>query len=568
MNNTRKTVLVIGAGAAGCMAALGAAKAGAQVVLLEGNSQIARKIYATGNGRCNLTNSLMTPECYYQSRPDGTPEEILQRMEAFDHRALLDFLKREGIYCHERAGYWYPRTDQAAVIAAFFEKALQQASVEIHLEERVTSLTYKESGTEGRFTVETLKKTQKESKHRSKNAALAAENRDKREKIVKEKIVKEKILKEKNIKEKNLSNLTNKNPSNKAFSDKNPLHGKSEAEMQSVKGIYTSDKVILCTGGMAAPSMGSTGDGYTMAGRMGHSIIKPVPALTYLLSDEPCLSLMAGVRCDARVTLQIRGRELRTERGELQLTGQGLSGIPVFQLSRVAARYLAQEGEDIAGAVAGALAGAVTGAGQVPQAGTAAMINVVSKDKPGPKKEAIDKKEIEKQRKQDKAVDTAADICLLVDFLPEFSTEEWNAICQERMRRSEKENMTLEQFYLGLVHQKVLDALLSRHGLCAENKTGKLWQNGRAYLLEEIFRDMRHFQVSVKGTGNWEKAQVTAGGIPLDEIGADFESLKQPGLYLAGEILDVDGICGGYNLQWAFSSGWQAGQGAGGKENK
>ncbi len=510
MNNTRKTVLVIGAGAAGCMAALGAAKAGAQVVLLEGNSQIARKIYATGNGRCNLTNSLMTPECYYQSRPGGTAQEILQRMEAFDHSALLDYLKREGIYCHERAGYWYPRTDQAAVIAAFFEKALQQAGVEIHLEEQVTSLTYKESGTEGRFTVETLKKTQKESKHRSKNAALTAKNRDKREKIV--------------------------------------------------KGIYTADKVVLCTGGMAAPSMGSTGDGYAMAGRMGHRIIKPVPALTYLLSDESCLSLMAGVRCDARVTLQIRGRELRTERGELQLTGQGLSGIPVFQLSRVAARYLAQEGEDIAGAVAGA--------GQVPQAGTAAMINVVSKDKPGPKKEALDKKEIEKQRKQDKAVDTAADICLLVDFLPEFSTEEWNAICQERLHRSEKENMTLEQFYLGLVHQKVLDALLSRHGLCAENKTGKLWQNGRAYLLEEIFRDMRHFQVPVRGTGNWEKAQVTAGGIPLDEIGADFESLKQPGLYLAGEILDVDGICGGYNLQWAFSSGWQAGQGAGGKESK
>lgn len=557
MNNTRKTVLVIGAGAAGCMAALGAAKAGAQVILLDGNSQIARKIYATGNGRCNLTNSLMTPECYYQSRPGGTADEILQRMEVFDHRALLDFLKREGIYCHERAGYWYPRTDQAAVIAAFFEKALQQAGVEIHLEEQVTSLTYKESGTEGRFSVETLKKTQKESKHRNKNAALAAENRDKREKIVKEK---------------NLRNLPNKNPSNKAFSDKNPLHGKSETEMQSVKGIYTADKVVLCTGGMAAPSMGSTGDGYTMAGRMGHSIIKPVPALTYLLSDEPCLSLMAGVRCDARVTLQIRGRELRTERGELQLTGQGLSGIPVFQLSRVAARYLAQEGEDIAGAVAGALAGAVagavTGAGQVPQAGTAAMINVFSKDQPGLKKEALDKKEIEKQRKQDKTVDTAADMWLLVDFLPEFSTEEWNAICQERLRRSEKENMTLEQFYLGLVHQKVLDALLSRHGLCAENKTGKLWQNGRAYLLEEIFRDMRHFQVPVKGTGDWEKAQVTAGGIPLDEIGADFESLKQTGLYLAGEILDVDGICGGYNLQWAFSSGWQAGQGAGGKGNK
>ncbi len=471
MSKEDTNVLVIGAGAAGAMAALAAARAGAGVQLIDSNRQIGRKIYATGNGRCNLTNSLMTPACYYQSRQGADGEEILRRMEKFDNRALLDFFSREGIYCHERAGYWYPRTDQAAMIAAFFEKALTDAGVDIRLEEKVLGLTYRENdgedgadkgnGTQGRFTVQTL--------------SMAANERDVR----------------------NAGKGEGK--SERKYKDK-----KAQRNTGTGQRIYKADKVILCTGGMAAPSTGSTGDGYAMARAFGHSVQRPVPALTSLLGDEPCLSLMAGVRCDARITLLADGRALRTERGELQLTAQGFSGIPVFQLSRLASWYL-QEGNG-------------------------------------------------KSRRSNAAVS------IVVDFLPEFSEETWNRICRERMSR--RENMTLEQFYLGLVHRKVLDGLLFRHGLCAENKTGKLQQSGRLSLLEEVFRDMRHFQVPLTGTGGWEKAQVSAGGIPLDEIGEKFESLKQPGLYLAGEILDADGICGGYNLQWAFSSGWQAGQAA------
>ena len=69
----------------------------------------------------------------------------------------------------------------------------------------------------------------------------------------------------------------------------------------------------------------------------------------------------------------------------------------------------------------------------------------------------------------------------------------------------------------------------------------------------------KHFKVTVKDTNSFDGAQVCAGGVPLSEITTDMESRIHPGLFFAGELLDVDGKCGGYNLQWAWSSGAMAG---------
>ena len=62
------------------------------------------------------------------------------------------------------------------------------------------------------------------------------------------------------------------------------------------------------------------------------------------------------------------------------------------------------------------------------------------------------------------------------------------------------------------------------------------------------------------GSNSYENAQVCAGGVPLDEVTSDLESKIVSGVYFAGEILDVDGKCGGYNLQWAWSSGFLSGR--------
>ena len=98
---------------------------------------------------------------------------------------------------------------------------------------------------------------------------------------------------------------------------------------------------------------------------------------------------------------------------------------------------------------------------------------------------------------------------------------------------------------------------------------------------EACFRDLSRQQLRkaaslakdwrfpVTGTGGWEGAQVTAGGVPLGEVDtATLESKKCPGLYLAGELLHLHGDCGGYNLHWAWATGLAAGQSAGGRKGK
>lgn len=100
------------------------------------------------------------------------------------------------------------------------------------------------------------------------------------------------------------------------------------------------DAVILACGGQAAPATGSDGAGYALAQKMGHRLVSTVPALVALRCKEDFYKRVAGVRCDAKLTLQIDGRAVRTERGELQWTDYGISGIPVFQFSREAAYAL------------------------------------------------------------------------------------------------------------------------------------------------------------------------------------------------------------------------------------
>ena len=263
---------------------------------------------------------------------------------------------------------------------------------------------------------------------------------------------------------------------------------KDQFVIKTNRGKYEADRLILACGGKAAPTTGSDGSGYVLAKAFGHRLKPTVPALVQLCGDDGIFHSVAGVRCDAKVTLFVDEKEVASDRGELQLTEYGVSGIPVFQISRNVALY--------------------------------------------EKKQPV----------------------VSLNFLPDFSDKQlFYYLLQRAVNQSWK---TMEQFLIGMFPKKLAHGLLRKAGLSvmtkAEACSASAWKG-----LAELIMDYR---VPITGTKGFEHAQVTAGGVDTEEIhGKTLESKLMKHLYFAGELLDVDGICGGYNLQWAWASGHVAG---------
>ncbi len=256
---------------------------------------------------------------------------------------------------------------------------------------------------------------------------------------------------------------------------------------------YFTQKLIIATGGKAGAVHGSDGSGYSLAKSLGHSVITPFAALTSCIICGKYTKDWAGVRTKGTVrAYNSKGKLLCENTGELQFVAQGISGIPVFQVSR----YISEE--------------------------------IVKGRKP----------------------------YLTIDIMPLYSEEEIIAslLCRK------KKNGSIGDIFTGMLHNKLAAALLKFCDISIKRQAAGLTKDEASH----IAAVMKNWHLEVKDTGGFEKAQVTGGGIPASEINAEtMESKICPGLYFAGEVIDVDGICGGYNLQWAWTSGYIAGNAAG-----
>lgn len=288
---------------------------------------------------------------------------------------------------------------------------------------------------------------------------------------------------------------------------------KRQFEVRGKNGAYTFDRVVLACGGRAAPKTGSDGSGYRLAEGLGHSLVPTVPALVQLKCREECLKAVAGVRAEAALSVHWQGKCVARERGELQLTEYGISGIPVFQFSRVVNYILAGSG------AAGSRHRSEDGA-------------------------------VFQQRERGREVE------VVIDFLPDYTEADFAALRADR--RLLQGQRTVEEFFTGMLHKKLMHLFIRMAGLKATESAAEA-DEGK---LARVYELCRHWSVHVVGSNPYESAQVCAGGVPLDEVTEELESRLVPGVYFAGELLDVDGRCGGYNLQWAWCSGSIAGWGA------
>ena len=249
------------------------------------------------------------------------------------------------------------------------------------------------------------------------------------------------------------------------------------------------DAVILTTGGKAMPKTGSDGSGYEIAKKLGHRIIPVVPALTSLTCSEDYFKSIAGVRTEGQISvLDENGRILRSDRGELQLTDHGISGIPAFQVSSTVSYELRRR----------------------------------------------------------KCVE------ILIDLLPSLTEEDVRRLAYERKRL--RVGRTVEEALTGLLPKKLTALMIKRAGLRGTDPALVL-TDGKVL---SFIREAKKLRVRAVATGNFQSCQVCAGGVDVREITDSMESRLAKGVYFAGEVLDVDGECGGYNLQWAWTSGYLA----------
>ncbi|MCF0146249.1 MAG: aminoacetone oxidase family FAD-binding enzyme [Eubacterium sp.] len=408
MDYPEKEIVIIGGGASGLMAAAAAASENASVTVLEYNEKPGKKLLASGNGRCNLTNLKLDTSAYHSDHPERA-ERVLNR---FSVQNTLRFFKTLGLRTFDRGGWVYPSTEQASQVRDLLLWECERLGVRFKTHEEVISLRQDPSGS---------------------------------------------------------------------------------GYLIHTKGWkYRTGSVIIACGSMASSVRGSSDTAVRLADTMGIPRHPFLPILVPLRIKEKVYTSMNGTRVHAALKLLVDRRQEAEEEGELQMTSYGVSGIPVFQLSRIAVPALNQDSE----------------------------------------------------------------VILLIDFLPDISgselKEEWN------MREANAPEKTNFQLLTGIIPEKVIPVVLHAAGL-RPHEVPHLTDHAVGGPTDRLLALLKQFPVTITGTAPFEQAQVCTGGIALSSLTDSLMVRKYPGLYAAGEAVHVDGPCGGYNLQWAWSSGYVAG---------
>ncbi len=423
--------IIVGAGAAGLMAAASAAARGRKVLLLEKNRKLGVKILMSGGTRCNITHACDAREIATAFGDQGKflhsalaalpPDEVVRKIES------------QGVLTKvEATGKIFPVSDRAIDVRDALVQLASDAGAIICQEqpvrdiERLTSTTAAEPESSALFRIHT----------------------DQRQ--------------------------------------------------------FDCHSLLITTGGKSYPGCGTTGDGYLWAEKFGHTIVRPVPALTPITCNQPWVNDMKGVTMDD-VKIEIwntddlathvtgtkrKAKPIDARRGSLLFTHFGFSGPPALDISRAITRRSSPAG-----------------------------------------------------------------LVLQCDFLPTTRDDE---LVESWKRHAVTEGkLTIANWLARLVPRRVAEALVTEADIPQQQKLAELSK----LQVQELVKAVKQQRLPVSGTLGFKKAEVTAGGVSLAEVNSrNMESKLVANLFFAGEILDLDGPIGGFNFQSAFSTGWLAGQ--------
>jgi predicted flavoprotein YhiN len=289
------------------------------------------------------------------------------------------------------------------------------------------------------------------------------------------------------------------------------------AGVQTITDFYPCDAVILATGGASHPQTGSTGDGYRMAKELGHTIIRIRPGLVPLMVEESetVINMMGSSLRNVRLTaFQNRADEIEPMLVPAQNTGRGITGKkpkpPVIE-SRTGDMMITHFG--LSGPIALEM--------------SLAIIDALEH---GP-------------------------VSVSIDLKPETNINK--LIFQLQSEFDLHPKRTYQTILESFLSHKMIEPFVALSGIYGDKTANQIKAEER----DRIAGLLKSLRFNIKGPYSMSTAMVTAGGLSLDEIDPRTMASKiVNGLYFCGEVMDIDAITGGYNLQAAFSTGWAAGE--------
>ncbi|MEA2017585.1 MAG: NAD(P)/FAD-dependent oxidoreductase [Campylobacterota bacterium] len=390
---TNKTkIAIVGAGASGLLTSIFLSKNNFDVNIYEKNNKVGKKLLATGNGRCNITNSSITINNFYSN---SDIKLLKKTLHTFDFQKCKQFFNDIGIeFTQGEKGRIYPMSQTSSSIVNSLEFAAVDAGVKIDLNSEIKTIEFKD--------------------------------------------------------------------------DKFTLNNSAKY-----------DKLIIATGSVAMPKLGSDDSGYNFAKQFKHNIIKPFPSLVQLISDNKNLDMISGVKIQGGIN---------NKTGDILFTKYGVSGSTILDISR----------------------------------------------------------EISDKLQHNKSVKIS------IDIIPTISKNKLIDILLSRVQILG--NKDIYSWLDGIINKKLSRYILENSNISSSIKYAK-FLNRKDIL--KIVHTMKNLEFNITGTKGFESCEVCAGGIDLSQIDlTTMESKKQKNLFFTGEVIDVDGDCGGYNLHWAWASGY------------
>ena len=472
---------ILGGGAAGLLAAIRAAEAGARgVVVLEAAPRAGRKILVSGGGRCNVLPMSEARERFVSAAPPRVVGRFLARVPLAAQRAFFEELLGGSLREEPESGKLFPPTNRAKDVRDALVARAVAAGAAIRTGVRVREI----GRTHGGFAIR--------------------------------------------------------------------LAGGAEV---------TSPRVVLAAGGLSVLGGGADGAGFAWAEALGHALVPTYPALVPLTGDAPAHHALAGVSVDARVTATCAARgERAASAGGLLFTHRGWSGPAVLDVAHVVEKA----------ARAGARAEVTVCFEEEERRGKEEKISAKRREREeekisssGPVRQGPSVRATSVSApaasSMERPTDASAVAAVWDEALRLGGVSSGGASLSSFLRRSSSSSsFSSPSCSSSSLPDRLIELILGTSGV-ADQPLARLPRDAR----RRVAKTLAEFPLPATGTEGYRTAEVTGGGVALDEVDpGSGRSKVVPGLWLAGEVLDAFGPIGGFNFQWAWGTGWTAGESA------